>query len=103
MRAVSTQLESRAREIFTDLGYTVTEDGGTLRAERKWRTVHVTPMTEDEEAPTDGEFYCFVTGAETTVELEQRLQDRNLPYDWAVIGVSDHGEYEVTAATTLPQ
>jgi hypothetical protein len=103
MRSVSTHLESRAREIFQELGYTVSTEGRSLRAERKWRVVHVTPTTDATEVPAEGDFRCFVTDSDRTDRLERRLASRELPYEWAVIGVSDRGDYEVATATTLDQ
>lgn len=103
MREVNTQLESCAREIFQELGYSVSSEGRQLRAERKWRVVRVTPMAEPTEVPRDGKFHCFVTSDEQTGKVERRLRSRDLPYEWAVIGVGDRGEYEVTKATTKPQ
>lgn len=103
MRAVNTQLERRAREIFQDLGYTVSDDGGDLRAERKWRVVQVTPMSHASEVPADGDLHCFVTRDDEATTLERRLQSEDLPYEWAVIGVTDQGDYNVATATTLDQ
>ena len=96
----------QAREIFTRLGYVVSGEGTELTAERKWRTVHVTAITGTDAATeqrilTDGgngdepRLRCFVTWEGYTGELRERLMEMKPPYDWAVIGVDDHGSYEV--------
>jgi hypothetical protein len=102
MGAVSTSLVTEARRIFTDLGYDVTQDGDELRAERKWRTVHVT--TEDPAAaPTHGNFRCFVARDDRAGEVQKRLHTAEPEYDWAVISVSED-EYRVLhpSADVLP-
>lgn len=101
----------QAREIFSHLGYTVTGEGTELKAERKWRTVHVTAMTEADAEATqrvladggDGEeprLRCFVTWEEYTGELREHLVETKPPYDWAVISVDDRGSYEVINGAT---
>ncbi|MFB6074770.1 MAG: hypothetical protein ABEJ89_07140 [Haloarculaceae archaeon] len=95
MGAVTTSLAEQARSIFAELGYTVTESGSELRAERKWRVVHVTP-TEPESLPESGEFRCFVTRGPAE-SLRRRLERANPGYEWAVISVTDEGGYEVVA------
>jgi len=94
MGVVSTSLREEAKSIFTELGYRVSTDGGDLRAERKWRTVHVTPMSAVDTPPESGEFRCFVTYADRLDEVERELAGRDLDYEWAVIGV-DEEDYEV--------
>lgn len=96
-----------ARSIFTRLGYTVSGDGTELRAERKWRTVHVTALDADdatEEAPAiaDGgdderDLRCFVTYREVTGDLRDRLAHADPPFEWAIIGVdeAEDDEYDV--------
>lgn len=101
MGTVTTHLASQARSIFDDLGYTVSDEGGEIRAERKWRVVQVTPMPEPTDAPTSGEFRCFVTRAGNCTDLKQRLARQNVCYEWAIISVEDDGSYEVCDATTL--
>lgn len=101
MGTVTTHLASQARTIFDDLGYTVSEDGEEIRAERKWRVVQVTPMPEPTDAPTNGEFRCFVTRAGQCTALKQRLASQNVRYEWAIISVEDDGSYEVCDATTF--
>lgn len=100
MGTVTTRLASAARTIFSDLGYTVTDDGHEMRAERKWRVVHVTPMPEPMDAPTVGSLRCFVTWDDRTQELERALKRQDLPYDWALISVTRDGDYEVCESTT---
>jgi hypothetical protein len=95
-----------ARRVFRRLGYTVDGDGVDLRAERKWRTVHVTALDAAEAASprelradggrTDYRFRCFVTWKEAAGDLRDRLQRLDPGYEWAIIGVDDDGEgYEV--------
>jgi len=96
MSTVTTALRKEAESIFTDLGYTVTPQGGEMRAERKWRVVQVTPMAEPEDPPSSGEMRCFVTHAETVPTLERKLNDESLEYEWAIIGVEDDEEYVVS-------
>jgi hypothetical protein len=95
MGTVNTDLRTEAESIFTDLGYTVTAEGGEFRAERKWRVVQVTPMAEPETPPSAGELRCFVTWEGRVDRLERRLARENPDYEWAVIGVSEDG-YEVS-------
>ena len=72
MGAVSTSLIEEARTIFSNLGYEVTDDGEELRAERKWRTVHVT-TADPEQAATHGQLRCFVARVERAAEVRERL------------------------------
>lgn len=102
MGAVSTSLIEEARSIFTDLGYDVTEAGNELRAERKWRTVHVT-AADPSEAASHGSLRCFVARAERAGDVRERLLDTEPSYDWAVISV-DEDDYRVLhpGADVLP-
>lgn len=102
MGAVSTSLIEEARTIFTDLGYDVTEDGDELRAERKWRTVHVT-AADPEDAATHGRLRCFVADADRAGDVRERLLQSEPSYDWAVISV-DEDDYRVLhpSADVLP-
>jgi len=93
MGAVSTSLVEEARSIFSDLGYDVTTDGDELRAERKWRTVHVTTQDPDS-AASHGNLRCFVTRAEGAADVRQRLLAIEPDYDWAVVSV-DEDDYRV--------
>ncbi|WP_123534018.1 DUF7116 family protein [Halosimplex salinum] len=95
MRAVTKHLDEKARSIFADLGYTMTDSGGEYLAERKWRVVHVTPAEEFDETPDSGEYRCFVTWADDVPELEQRIEAAAPDYEWAIMGVDDDGDYEV--------
>jgi hypothetical protein len=102
MGAVSTSLDEEARTIFAELGYEVSEAGTELRAERKWRTVHVT--TEDpEDAATHGQLRCFVARDDQANDVRNRLLDVEPNYDWAVISV-DEDDYRVLhpSADVLP-
>ena len=94
MGAVTTPLIDRAESIFADLGYAVTVDGGELRAERKWRTVRVTPVAEPTTIPESGDYRCFVTPAERVDGLERELERRRPDYEWAIIGLTE-SHYEV--------
>jgi hypothetical protein len=89
MGTVSTALRQEAESIFTDLGYAVTADSGELLAERKWRVVHVTPMAEPEQPPTEGSMRCFVTWEDGVTRLERRLARADPDYEWAIIGVGE--------------
>lgn len=94
MATVSRTLGQRARTIFSDLGYDVSGDGRTFRAERKWRTVRVTPMPEPETPPDSGDLRCFVTWADHLGALERRVEATAPDYDWALVGV-DGDDYVV--------
>lgn len=97
MGTVSTTLHERAASIFADLGYEVEHTGGELRAQRKWRTVHVTPVVEPDTPPESGEFRCFVTFDERIDDLERELRRRDPDYEWAIIGVRGDDHYEVAS------
>jgi hypothetical protein len=95
-----------ARTIFRRLGYSVDGDGVELRAERKWRTVHVTALDADEASSprqlradggrTEYRLRCFVTWMAAAGDLRDRLSTLDPNYEWAVIGVDDEGgDYEV--------
>jgi hypothetical protein len=95
MATVTTPLTEQAESIFTELGYTVSNEGTTLRAERKWRVVHVTPVTDPDGADERGEFHCFVTWKERAEAVRDHLSSLDLSCEWAVIGVDEGGDYEV--------
>lgn len=99
MGTVTTSLSKEAKSIFDELGYTVSWNGGEIRAERKWRVVQVTPMSEPEDPPTSGDLRCFVTWADRIDDLERRLKRVDPDYEWAIIGVSDGGDYTVARRT----
>jgi len=96
MGTVSTSLKREAESIFSDLGYTVSGEGQEIRAERKWRTVQVTPMPEPEEPPTAGELRCFVTYEEHVSSLDRTLRRADPDYEWAIIGVGEGSDYVVS-------
>ncbi|WP_132059954.1 DUF7116 family protein [Halorussus amylolyticus] len=99
MAPVSTPPAEQARSIFTDLGYTVSrDDGDEFRAERKWRSVSVTALADPADAPADGDMRCFVTWEEYAPELRRKLRHLDPEYEWAIIGVHECGDYEVTRA-----
>jgi hypothetical protein len=100
MGVVNTSLQRRAATIFRNLGYAVTETGDELQAERKWRTVHVTPMQEPESIPTSGDYRCFVTWAEQVSALETELEAIDPAYEWAIFGVDDGDEYVINRDDT---
>lgn len=99
MGSVTTSLTEQAESIFAELGYQVSSKGGELRAERKWRTVHVTPMPEPNEPPDTGEFRCFVTYADRVDDLERELEAGDPEYEWAIIGISEGDDYEVATGS----
>jgi hypothetical protein len=96
-----------ARAIFRRLGYEVSGNGPELLAERKWRTVSVVATASDSDRlladggtalEHDSQFQCFVTWADRTGDLVDRLRRSTPPAEWAVIGVErDSGadDYEV--------
>ena len=94
MAVVTTPLLEEAKTIFTDLGYTVSEDGPELRAERKWRVVYVTTK-EPEEAGERGDLRCFVARDRDAPDVRERLLTLGPDYDWAVMGVDEDGEYRI--------
>lgn len=94
MGVVSTPLLDEARSIFADLGYTVSQAGTELRAERKWRVVYVTD-SEPDETPERGELRCFVTREDRASALCDDLLTRSPEYDWAVMGLTDAGDYRI--------
>jgi hypothetical protein len=93
MATATTPLAEQAESIFTNLGYSVSNDGPELRAERKWRVVHVR-VGEDPAGETDAELQCFVTWDDRAGEVYDTLVTRDPEYEWAVLGISEDGEYE---------
>lgn len=102
MATVTTSLAEKAETVFTDLGYVVDRDGREIRAQRKWRSVQVTPVDTPTEAPASGDLRCFVTWEDRADELRDRLASCEPDYEWAVIGVEESGEYEVHHAPQTP-
>jgi hypothetical protein len=104
MPTVSMPPVEEARDIFRDLGYTIDGDGSTLRAERKWRTVEVTAVASDAndaslvEPASDVRFRCFVTWEESVGSLRTHLSRTDPNYEWAIIGVTPNGDYDVVRA-----
>lgn len=94
MGSVTTSLREEAERIFEDLGYTVSQDGGELCAERKWRVVRVT-TADPADAPETGTLRCFVAWASDAPTVRNRLLEEKPDYDWAVIGVDESGHYRV--------
>lgn len=94
MGVISTPLLEEARLIFSDLGYTVSTAGTELRAERKWRVVYVT-ASGPEETTERGDLRCFVTHEDRAASLCKELRARTPEYDWAVMGLTDSGGYQI--------
>jgi len=107
MPPVSMPPSEDARAIFSRLGYSISGDGPEFVAERKWRTVRVTALSDDEDLRgrrllADGgepsnayRFRCFVAPKSVTGDVQHRLESVDPGYEWAVIGVDDDGEYDV--------
>jgi len=99
MGPATTTLADRARTIFDQLGYTLSDGREEFRAERAWKSVRVTTTTEPEVTPSGGDLRCFVTYREVAEDLRTHLLDRKPPYDWAIISVDEgtatDGGYEV--------
>jgi hypothetical protein len=100
MATASIPPTTEARDVFRELGYTVSEGGQEFVAERKWRRVLVTVlcMDDDDLGPylADGgntpRLRCFVTWRDRAGDLRDRLVSKKPPYDWAVIGIDSDGE-----------
>ena len=101
MGTVSTPPVEQARSIFSELGYTVSGDGPEFRAEREWKVVHVSAISEPGETPDSGTFRCFVTYRESAESLERHLTRLNPDYEWAIISVSDDDYDVIRAPPTL--
>jgi len=107
MPPVSMPPSEDARAIFRRLGYSVSGDGPEFVAERKWRTVRVTAVSDGEDlrgrrALADGgepsveyRLRCFVAPKSATGDVRTRLRSVDPTYEWAVIGVDDGGDYDV--------
>jgi hypothetical protein len=100
MATASIPPTTEARDVFRELGYTVSEGGQEFIAERKWRRVLVTVlcMDDDDLDPylADGgetpRLRCFVTWRDRAGDLRDRLVSKKPPYDWAVIGIDTDGQ-----------
>lgn len=97
MGSVSTPLIERAQTIFDELGYTVSGDGREFRAERAWKVVRVTTVGDPVDAPTDGEFWCFVTDRAVAPRLERELDRMDPGYEWAIMSIDDD-DYRIERA-----
>ncbi len=101
MKQPDPELTERAKSIFDQLGYTVIDEGGDVRAERDWKVVYVTPMRTADRVPEAGSLRCFVTPQSKVSALRQRLREDDPDYEWAIIGV-DGDDYEVARAPPGP-
>ncbi|EMA07580.1 hypothetical protein SAMN05443574_106226 [Haloarcula vallismortis] len=95
MGAVTTSLDEQARSIFDELGYTVSRTGTELQAERGWRVVTVSALGSQDPIPESGDLRCFVTRTGEATHLSRRLNRLDVSYDWAVIEITEDGDYEV--------
>lgn len=98
MREVSIPLVEQARSIFSELGYTISGDGSEFRAEREWKVVRVSAVSNLEDAPDTGSLRCFVTYRDGVESLERRLARMKPDYEWAIISIGDDDEYDVVRA-----
>jgi hypothetical protein len=87
MESATAALETRARSIFDDLGYTVVGDGPEFRAERDWKVVQVT-ATDGTADPNDDGLHCYVTSSEHAGDLRRTLAGSECD-EWAVIAIVD--------------
>ena len=100
MATASIPPTTEARDVFRELGYTVSDGGREFVAERKWRRVLVTVLCLDDDDLdrylADGgdtpRLRCFVTWHDTADSLQEQLVSAKPPYDWAVIGIERDGE-----------
>ena len=98
MSGVTIPPAEEARSIFSNLGYTVNEEGTEFRATRDWKEVQVTPVTEEVQTPEEGTLRCFVTWEEYAPDLTRKLRQANPQYGGAIISVQDGGDSEVARA-----
>lgn len=87
-------LEERAREVFEDLGYIVSAEGGTLRAERGDKVVEVAVITGDSydlcPYQWEDDKYCFVADIDEASDYHADVHRLVPPdSDWALIGVDN--------------
>lgn len=99
MESATAALETRARSIFDDLGYTVVGEGAEFRAERDWKVVQVT-ATDGSADPDDDGLRCYVTPSEQAGSLRRELAGSDCD-EWAVIAL-DEEDYEVVRAPPGP-
>jgi hypothetical protein len=103
MGRVHKSLTEAAREVFADLGYTVTPDGDEFRAVRDWKDVRVVPVEEGASVPTDGDSWrCFVTWQDRCEHLLRSLEAAAPEAPWAVVSVSPAGDHEVVRRPGTP-
>lgn len=98
MAPVNTPPVEEARSIFTDLGYTVSGEGEEFRAEREWKEIRVTAVESEPATPESGDLRCFVTWRENATHLQHQLTRADPEYEWAIISVTEGGDYEVARA-----
>ncbi|MFC3476984.1 DUF7116 family protein [Halobacterium litoreum] len=98
MGTVTTPPDEQARSIFADLGYSLAGDGAEFSATRDWKEIRVSAVTEDVDSRDGGSYRCFVTWADNADALERQLRRLDPPYEWAVMGVEEDGDYEVARA-----
>lgn len=102
MGSVSTPPDEQARSIFVDLGYSVDGSGTEFSAVRDWKEVRVHAVTDDPDTTTEASYRCFVTWAEDADSLADALREKTPDFEWAVIGVTEDGGYEVARAPPSP-
>jgi len=102
MGSVTTPPDEQARSIFADLGYSVDGSGSEFSAVRDWKEIRVHAVTGDPETPSGASYRCFVTWAEDADALSDALRCEDPEFEWAVMGVSEDGEYEVARAPPTP-
>lgn len=102
MAESTTELASRARSIFDDLGYTVVGDGAEFRAERAWKVVRVSATAADPDLSGTGGLHCYVTERESVRALRRQLRSADPEFEWAIIAV-DGEDYEVERAPPGPE
>ncbi|MFB6132825.1 MAG: hypothetical protein ABEJ44_05405 [Halanaeroarchaeum sp.] len=98
MGTTSTPPDEQARSIFDGLGYEVAGTGSEFSATRDWKEVRVHAVADASVSMDGGRYRCFVTWSEKTDDLEKRLEREDPGFEWAIIGVSDDGDYEVARA-----
>ncbi|MFW6265295.1 MAG: DUF7116 family protein [Halanaeroarchaeum sp.] len=98
MGTTRTPPDEQARSIFDGLGYEVAGTGSEFSARRDWKEVHVSAVTETNVPLEGGPYRCFVTWSDHSEALQETLRREDPGFEWAVIGVSEDGDYEVTRA-----
>ncbi|MFB6133616.1 MAG: hypothetical protein ABEJ55_01330 [Halanaeroarchaeum sp.] len=98
MGTIRTPPDEQARSIFDGLGYEVAGTGAEFSARRDWKEVRVSAVSDPSVSTDGGRYRCFVTWREHTDALRDRLDREDPAFEWAVIGVSEDGDYEVARA-----